>query len=202
MKKEFFIYLLAFLFAGSSFAQEITFTRYSLDNIGSILIPNIMEKQNQNDNSNIFHSIIFQQKGLNQKTKNSYKTYARIIIANRIKNSRNINLNNNISTAELSEINNEIKYENQEQMRQNGMEIVNWYGTSVVTVNKNKALMYSYIRTSPKGSSNGTSNTMVKVYRFPHDDLFYSVTLSYSIADEKKWKEVMNKSINSFNIGH
>jgi hypothetical protein len=87
-------------------------------------------------------------------------------------------------------------------MRQNGMEIGIWYGTSIVTVNKNKAIRYSYIRTTPKGSSKGSSNTMVEVYRFPHGDLFYSVTLSYSIADEKIWKRVMNKSINSFYIGH
>jgi hypothetical protein len=67
MKVAIFLLFFVLFFAKNSFAQDVTFTKYLIDNIGSILIPSIMEKQDQNDNSNIFHSTIFQQKGLNQK---------------------------------------------------------------------------------------------------------------------------------------
>ncbi len=214
--KQIFILVLVsiilFLFWG--YAQPASdWVRVKIKNLGTIDLPPSMEVQNgdykkyaetaQKKEINKLgievtgNRIVFQNKGTND---GNASEYVRVSIDTEYGDFGKLT-ENDITKAELYEINNDLKNNLQNDLRKAGMKILQWNGTTIVTVNGQTALKISYVREAHSSTpANLKSPVVVNIYHFFNGDRKHSLTVSYRQTGEKKWNPLLEKVTNSFTI--
>ncbi|MDM1346509.1 hypothetical protein [Myroides marinus] len=196
------------------FSQKIAYKDITLYGIGTIEIPSNMELQagtykefsqkivkegvklmggEVSDNR-----IVFQPKGINDLTEDGLAMYARVIIETDIllPGSYDKLKDTSIPTKEeLKNISVELKSEMEKMLYGTNLKIIEWIGVSMVKINGNNTLKFSYIR---KLKSN--PKVKVETYVFQNYDRIHRLTISYRVEDTTLWEPKMNRIVNSFKI--
>jgi len=200
--------LFIFLFASVSAAQnaEDTFQKFKLKGIGTIMIPPSMELQG-GDGREMPKSVakvgksgievsgdqmIFQQKGSNELA------FARVMIDTVYDPSRSYGKPSEkiIRTPdELGLLDRSLKSTLERSFTGFGIRLIDWYGTSIVTVNGQYALKTAYLR-----QLNNNPSVRVELYQFPNRDRMHKLTISYRQQDSSVWKNALERTVNSFTI--
>lgn len=197
-----------FILSSICFSQEIQlkeilpngWQRFEISEIGSIDIPPTIELQDKEKNPILSaanqDAIYFQQKGLNDLSKDAFKTYVRVILENQIFNPGEVETLDSryyLSSEELSELDNILKpqYENQ------FTRIINWFPIELVDVNNIRALKIHYTRV---GNNKDKLPVDVKIYKFQNYDRIHSLTLTHRLKDANKWNNILDDILNSFEI--
>lgn len=197
-----------------SYSQPTTMELYKIVNVGTISIPTNMEiqsgnykkasdlfqtEQNKNLGYEIFDNrVVFQQIGLNNQEKQSFASYARVILETNISNYgdfEKLNVKISANMTELKELNDLFRNQVQGSFSGSGLKMISWNGVSVITVNGKSCIKTSYIR-----QLENRPFVIVNVYRFQNNDRMHTLTLSYSQDDETTWKPLFLKILNSFRI--
>jgi hypothetical protein len=201
-------------FTTLTFSQSTDFDNYRILEVGSISIPNNMEIQSGNYKkiSEIYQKeiskkfgyevsdnrVVFQQKGVNDLDKQALATYVRVILETDIGNFgdyEKLSTKLIATPQEISDISKEYKTQMQQSFAGTGMQLITWYGVSIVTINGRTALKISYLR-----QLNDKPFVVVNMYRFQNNDRLHTLTLSYRQSDEATWKSLLTKIANSFII--
>lgn len=207
-----FIFLLL-LVVSNSFSQ-IEFDNYALSGIGSISIPNTMELQSgqykeihdklEEKAAEILkfeisgNKIVFQQKGLNELEKNSFTTYARIMLDTEIGNTGDYQKATTKiapTSAELQELNAEFKQQAINGFKGTALKLLDWYGCSFVIINGKQYLKMSY-----KRQLADNPEVHVDLYRIQNNDRMHTLTIAYRVSDSEIVKPIFSKVINSFKV--
>jgi hypothetical protein len=141
-------------FTTLTFSQSTDFDNYRILEVGSISIPNNMEIQSGNYKkiSEIYQKeiskkfgyevsdnrVVFQQKGVNDLDKQALATYVRVILETDIGNFgdyEKLSTKLIATPQEISDISKEYKTQMQQSFAGTGMQLITWYGVSIVTIN-------------------------------------------------------------------
>jgi hypothetical protein len=173
--------------------------RFEISEIGLIDIPPTIELQDKEKNPILSaanqDAIYFQQKGLNDFSKDAFKTYVRVILENQYVNPGEVETLDSryyLSSEELFELGNILK----PQFKNQFTRIIKWYPIELVDVNNIRALKIHYTRV---GNSKDKLPVDVKIYKFQNYDRIHSLTLAYKLQD-KKWNNILDKILKSFKI--
>lgn len=197
-----------------TFKYENTYYKYLIKDVGVISIPIEMELQNgeykvlsesiikklaykfKYEITN--NRIVFQQNGLNDFNKESFSTYARIII-----NTYSENENEHVEfedllkldIRDLIEINNELKTQVENTFRGTGLKLIQWDGVDFVRVNNILVMRINYLR-----QLNTNPYVRVNLYKFQNKNKIHTLTMSFRQEDSLLWNPLYNKVLNSFKI--
>jgi len=194
--------------------DSLTYYKYKIKGLGYLHIPDNMELQS-GDYKKIAESytkeylkkfglevdenrLVFQQKGLNTLEKNSFTTYARVLLETEFGKAGDFEkLTSKIAAKpeELKEFGDVARTQIEESFKSIGQKIISWYGVSIVTINNRSALKLSYLR-----QLNSNPYVLVNIYKFQNYDRMYTLTMSYRKEDEKYWKAIYETILNSFTI--
>lgn len=184
--------------------QSFNFIQYSISNLGNIKIPSVMEVKGEVTNSTeVVHLsyanyIVFQQKGLNAKKQEALNTYARVIIQTSLgevgdfSTCKGLQVN---TSKDLEILDKELRYQISETLKRQGSNIITWNKCTTQKINSQNVIKCSYSR---KYKTNPP--TMVHIYFFENNDRVHKINIEYWIQDEKYWKPLLEKSIQSFEI--
>lgn len=197
-------------------SQDVVLKKYNIPSLGQISIPTNMElqagkyKEINKEYRQVFsdqtglvlqltgNEHIFQPKGINNFDKNALAVYARVIVETDIgKYGDYLRLNSpySLSSGELSQLSRETYNEIQPYLLPTNNKIIRWDGVRPVKVNNQNALEFSYLR-----QLNNNPYVVVKVYHFQNNDREHRLTVSYRQEDEKLWKPLFDKTLNSLTI--
>ena len=184
--------------------RTLNFIQYNISNLGNIKIPNAMEiKGQQTSPVPIVHLpysnyIVFQQKGLNAKNQQALKTYARVIIQTTIGETGDFSTCRGFQTKtarDLEVMDKELKLQVSEVLEKQGANIITWNKCTTQKINGQNVIKCSYsrrYRTNPP--------TMVHIYFFENNDRVHKINIEYWVQDERFWKPLLEKSLQSFKI--
>jgi len=202
--------------ANLSGQDSISYRKYNINGVGTLTIPNSMELQSPemqriSDSLEkhtsavlgiplLIEKAIFQQAGLNSYVKSSFETYARVIVGIIPGSKGDYGTREDVKNAtevELREAGMAMKASIEKGfiIGSTNMKMIAWYGIQRVELKSGTALRYSYLRTV-----NDNPPVLVNVYRLHYDDRIFSLTLSYRLQDELRWKSTMEGILNSFII--
>ena len=194
--------------------KATAFENYSVKNIGFISIPKIMEIQSGNykklqakfdsvwgrkygyqidDNR-----IVFQQKGLNNKSKKAFNTYARIMIETTVGKTgdyQKLTDSVNLTSTGLKELDNSFKQEINQSFQGTELHLLEWKGTKLVVINGRPAIKLSYSRQLGQNQP-----VQVDIYTFQNNDRMHRLTFSYRLEDSKEYEALFSESLISFKI--
>ena len=183
------------------------YTKYKIENVGSIYISNDMELQDgfyakivNTQMEKYYHiptenRIVFQQKGLNEFSKDSYSSYCRIIIETEYGDFSPLTPHLNISVEELRETSKYIEKELRKSMKGTQLKLINYLGTGFININRQSGLKTSYTR-----QLNNNPPVKVDTYIFQNKDRIHRITLSYRIEEAIQWKDKLQQSIQSLKL--
>lgn len=191
---------------------EPTFVEYRIKDLGTVLIPVSMELQSgsykelsEKYSKEMLEKygyevsgdqVIFQQKGLNELK--GFHSYARVMIATdhgAAGDYDKLTTRIKATSAELRELETAIKNQLITDLRSENIEILRWDGVSIVTVNGRSSVRVAYLRqyaTNPP--------VFVQMFMFQNSDRMHRLTISYRVADEQLWKSALERTKNSFTI--
>ncbi|MFF5379962.1 hypothetical protein [Pedobacter suwonensis] len=194
--------------------SQITYDRYLIKGVGYISIPETMEIQSgeykkieekyQNDLKQTFkfqitdNRIVFQQKGLNKLDKESFNTYARVILETYLGTPgeyEKLTTTVTATSSELLELDKQLKSQIIESFKNTGLKLVNWNRVQIVTINGGSVLKISYTR---QLRNNPLVN--VSMYQFHNNDRMHMLTFSYRKEDAVDWSQKLNVVLKSFKI--
>ncbi len=142
--------------------------------------------------------IVFQQKGLNDLKFKERTTYARVMINTETGKKgefRKLTAKIPLTAAQLKTLDAEMKNLTESGFKGMGMKILRWDGTAKVSLNGAQALKTSYLR-----QLNDNPSVYVEMYQIENNDRSYAFTISYRVADEAIWKNVLQTTKDSFKI--
>jgi len=179
-----------------------------IESMGSIYLPSEMEIQKgkyKKLNDKVYEifgieskSVVFQQNGLNEFSKDALSSYARILIKTEITKKNeypNLYESNIMSERELNGIGIFIIDGLRKEYSKQNIKIIKGFGTSEVTINKMTA-----IKTSLERKMGDNPNVMVNMYQFLNNDRMHSLTFSYRVNDKEKWEKIFEKVLNTLSI--
>lgn len=186
-----------------------TFVEFKLNGLGTLLIPDTMELQSgaykkladgfKNDQGyDVSGDVVFQQKGLNEFNFKENKTYARVMIGTEISTQgafQKLSAKVKATRKELELFSSIFQKEIVESFGNTGLRLLRWDGTSVVTVNGQSALKFSYLR-----QLNENPSVYVEIYNFQNNDRMHRLTISYRLQDATLWKDALERTKSSFKI--
>jgi hypothetical protein len=197
-------------FSASAQLPAVTYEKVKLANIGSILIPSIMElqagtykelsdKYSKEIGYDVSGNIIFQQIGRNDILKKS-PTYARVMIKETLgkaKDYRKITSKIVITKQQLKALDAEMKAGliNEFQAVGVGLKLLRWDGVSISTVNSRYATKVAYLR-----QLNNNPPVYVELYYIENYDREYLLTISYRQEDAPIWEDVLQTTKDSFTV--
>lgn len=200
----------------AAYSQDVVLRRYNIPSLGQISIPTNMElqagkyKELNKEYRQVFsdqtglvlqltgNEHIFQPRGINNFDKNALAIYARVIVETDIgKYGDYLRVSSpySLSSGELSQISRETYNEMQSSLSPINIKIIRWDGVRPVKVNNQNALEVSYSR-----QLNNNPYVVVKIYHFQNNDRGHRLTVSYRQEDEKLWKPLFDKTLNSLTI--
>jgi hypothetical protein len=188
---------------------EAGWERISLPGIGTLDIPPDMEMREgqdagldraQYDDRGILpDTMVFQQKGLNENTPESFQTYARVLIKTTAGNPGDYASLYfpvpHYQNDESKEIDAYFKAAVTHEYAQVGIQVLTWNTASLETVNGMSCIHYSFTR-----QLQDNPIVVVHSYIFQNIDTMYALTLSYRLEQEAGWKDDYEKILNSFRI--
>ena len=182
------------------------YTTYTIDEVGSISVTDDLELQGGNYKEmvdsylnsryiNFDSRVVFQPKGLNALDK-EVNSYCRIIIETLYGDYEPLYSKiPQVSVNELRELSATMKQSLIQGFAGTSLQLINFYGSTIVKVNNQVAIKTSYTR-----RLGDNAPVRVDVYHFQNRDRMHSLTLSYRIEDAALWKEKLSHSLNSFKI--
>ncbi len=184
-------------------------TRQFIKDLGLIDIPPSMELMSgtyKECNNQILKQleieapqVIFQQKGLNAYSSETFKHYVRVILENQVGKLgefEKLNFNpSKISNSELNELNQFFKEKTTSDLNSIHQNIIHWYPIKMEKVNGMSCLHVSYQR-----RLNDNPIVLVNTYIFLDHDRIHSLTLSYRINETDIWKDDLDTILKSFRI--
>jgi hypothetical protein len=210
------LFTLLISFSGSAFSQSQAaqtlltgWERIYIRNVGFIDMPPNMEVQagTYQEIMNSYYNrleidapqLVFQQKGLNSNTSNSFQNYGRVLVETQIGNYGDFQpLNFNISTvtaSEINELNLTFKQKTISDLESIGHTLIEWYPLKVKKVNGMPCIHVYYRRQF------GTNPiVLVNYYIFQNNDRMHSLTLSYRVSESAIWKTDFDRILGSFRI--
>lgn len=201
MKKKL---LIALCFISLSIKAQ--YTTYTIDEVGSMSVTDDLELQGGNYKEmvdsylnsrhiNFDSRVVFQPKGLNALDKEE-NSYCRIIIETLYGDYEPLYSKiPHVSVNELRELSATMKQSLIQGFAGTSLQLINFYGSTIVKVNNQVAIKTSYTR-----RLGDNAPVRVDVYHFQNRDRMHSLTLSYRIEDAALWKEKLSHSLNSFKI--
>ncbi|WP_297975023.1 hypothetical protein [uncultured Capnocytophaga sp.] len=189
-----------------SLSIKAQYTTYTIDEVGSISVTDDLELQGGNYKEmvdsylnsrhiNFDSRVVFQPKGLNAFDK-EVNSYCRIIIETLYGDYEPLYSKiPQISVNELRELSTTMKQSLIQGFAGTSLQLINFYGSTIVKVNNQVAIKTSYTR-----RLGDNAPVRVDVYHFQNRDRMHSLTLSYRIEDAALWKEKLSHSLNSFKI--
>lgn len=201
MRRILFVFL--YFFVNIIQAQ---YTTYTIEEVGSIAITDDLELQGGNYKEmvdsylnsihiNFDSRVVFQPKGLNTLEK-EVNSYCRIIIETLYGDYEPLSSKvPKVSVNELRELSEAMKQGLIQSFEGTSLQLINFYGSTIVKVNNQVAIKTSYTR-----RLGNNAPVRVDVYHFQNRDRMHSLTLSYRIEDAALWKEKLSYSLNSFKI--
>lgn len=134
-------------------------------------------------------NLIFQQKGLNENNKESYKTYARVMISTELSKGKRYGSCRdklNLSQKDLADLNSFLKDNGEKELLSN-TKLLKWEGVKEVSLNGMYCFSYSYERQIE-------DKPIVKVtyYCFQNKDRFHKVIISYRTSEIDQWKKTLD----------
>lgn len=189
-----------------SLSIKAQYTTYTIDEVGSISVTDDLELQGGNYKEmvdsylnsihiNFDSRVVFQPKGLNTLEK-EVNSYCRIIIETLYGDYEPLSSKvPKVSVNELRELSTTMKQSLIQGFAGTSLQLINFYGSTIVKVNNQVAIKTSYTR-----RLGNNAPVRVDVYHFQNRDRMHSLTLSYRIEDAALWKEKLNHSLNSFKI--
>lgn len=211
MKNIFFVLLFAL---SSTLYGQNTYTKYRLSNLGSISIPSNMELQagsykklSENYQKKLADQyryevagdrIVFQPKGLNDFKGEAFSTYARVIVETyygSYGDYERLTNNFNLTSSERKELDDYYRTLMVQMAKGTGLKIVKWYGLSTAKINGRTAIKVSYLR-----QLNNNPYVKVDMYIFHNNDRMHQLIVSYRQSETGKWKSLIDKVVDSFEI--
>lgn len=189
-----------------SLSIKAQYTTYIIDEVGSISVTDDLELQGGNYKEmvdsylnsrhiNFDSRVVFQPKGLNALDK-EVNSYCRIIIETLYGDYEPLYSKiPQVSVNELRELSATMKQSLIQGFAGTSLQLINFYGSTIVKVNNQVAIKTSYTR-----RLGDNAPVRVDVYHFQNRDRMHSLTLSYRIEDTALWKEKLNHSLTSFKI--
>ena len=189
-----------------SLSIKTQYTTYTIDEVGSISVTDDLELQGGNYKEmvdsylnsrhiNFDSRVVFQPKGLNALDK-EVNSYCRIIIETLYGDYEPLYSKiPQVSVNELRELSATMKQSLIQGFAGTSLQLINFYGSTIVKVNNQVAIKTSYTR-----RLGDNAPVRVDVYHFQNRDRMHSLTLSYRIEDAALWKEKLSHSLNSFKI--
>ncbi|WP_424656050.1 hypothetical protein [Capnocytophaga granulosa] len=189
-----------------SLSIKAQYTTYTIDEVGSISVTDDLELQGGNYKEmvdsylnsrhiNFDSRVVFQPKGLNALDK-EVNSYCRIIIETLYGDYEPLYSKiPQVSVNELRELSTTMKQSLIQGFAGTSLQLINFYGSTIVKVNNQVAIKTSYTR-----RLGDNAPVRVDVYHFQNRDRMHSLTLSYRIEDAALWKEKLSHSLNSFKI--
>lgn len=189
-----------------SLSIKAQYTTYTIDEVGSISVTDDLELQGGNYKEmvdsylnsrhiNFDSRVVFQPKGLNALDK-EVNSYCRIIIETLYGDYEPLYSKiPQVSVNELRELSATMKQSLIQGFAGTSLQLINFYGSTIVKVNNQVAIKTSYTR-----RLGDNAPVRVDVYHFQNRDRMHSLTLSYRIEDAALWKEKLSHSLNSFKI--
>jgi hypothetical protein len=190
-------------------APEDGWERVKLPGIGSIDIPPGMERPAgiYADITNEFYQyqnnapseIIFQQKGLNEFSGESFQSYARVMLDTTIGNPGDYESLYFIfpkdRNDEIKEIDAQFRSTLTSEYPKMGIKILSWNEAAFEIINGMSSIHFSLTR-----QLHDRPVVLVHNYIFQNRDRMYFLTLSYQLDKEAKWKDDFEKILHSFRI--
>ena len=185
---------------------QAQYTTYTIEEVGSISVTDDLELQGGNYKEmvdsylnsrhiNFDSRVVFQPKGLNALDK-EVNSYCRIIIETLYGDYEPLYSKiPQVSVNELRELSATMKQSLIQGFAGTSLQLINFYGSTIVKVNNQVAIKTSYTR-----RLGDNAPVRVDVYHFQNRDRMHSLTLSYRIEDAALWKEKLSHSLNSFKI--
>lgn len=203
--RHFLIFMLLIL----TTSVKAQYTTYTIENVGSISITDEMELQGGSYREKVndfLHSfseynigyedrIVFQPNGINSYDKLN-QTYARIIIETEYGYFDTLTSTKPVvSVKEMRELNTMFKNQLIQGFKGTQLSLVEFYGVSLEKINNQVSLKISYTR-----RLNDNPLVRVDMYKFQNKDRMHTLTLSYRIDHQHRWKDKLTYSLNSFKI--
>lgn len=139
--------------------------------------------------------------GLNEKTKEGFEKYARVMVETKIGSPNDFEkLNFNISAiqqSEISELNTVFKQQVQQGFLGTGLKVTEWYPLKIEKINGMSCIHISY-----KRQLNDKPYVLVNIYMFQNFDRRHIFTLSYRLSEAEYWKENFASILKSFRISN
>lgn len=190
-------------------ATGVTFTEFKLNGIGKILIPDSMELQSgayrslSNEASkelgyDVSGDVIFQQKGLNDFKFKEINTYSRVMIGTDIGSPgdyEKLTTKIRATPRELAALGATVKQGLLDEFSAMGIRVLRWDGVSIVNINGQSALRFSYLR-----QLNSNPPVLVEVLTFQNNDRMHRLTISYRQQDASIWEDALARTRSSFTI--
>ncbi len=208
------IFLILLFALSSTLYGQNTYTKYRLSNLGSISIPSSMELQagtykqlavstQQKVADKMGYEvagdrIVFQPKGLNDFKDEAFSTYARVIVETYYGSYGDYErLTNNfiLTSSERKELDDYYRSLMIQMAKGSGLKIVKWNGLNTAKVNGRTAIKVSYLR-----QLNNNPYVKVDMYIFQNNDRMHQLIVSYRQSETGKWKSLIDKVVDSFEI--
>jgi hypothetical protein len=209
ISKYFFLVLLVTIFHLMSFKPENQLL--TIDYFGEISLPDQMEIQggsykegNDSYSRNIIgnlenhQSLVFQQKGLNSLEKNSFNTYARVVIDTYFGEKGKYKLlseTNNLDQIDINNYNNNFEIQVNTIWPKAKIQLVSSTETLITKIGNFYCTKHNYIR-----QMENSKPVFVEVYRVQNNDRVHLISFSYRSTEIIQWRTIMNKIIESINI--
>ena len=184
-------------------------TRQFIKDVGFIDVPASMELMSgtyKEFNNQILKQleieapqVIFQQKGLNAYSSETFKHYVRVILetqVGKLGEFEKLDFNTSkITNSELNELNKFFKEKTTSELNSIHQNIVQWYPIKIEKINGMSCLHISYQR-----RLNDNPIVLVNTYIFQNYDRIQSLTLSYRMNETEIWKDDLDTILKSFRI--
>lgn len=207
MKKTILFIFTSFVVIHSMAQNSSSLSTVNIDGFGSIALPTNMEIQGgsykeisdkiKNINGVSASKVIFQQKGLNNRSKESFNTYGRVFIRTESGSTGQYQKNASftLSSSDLTKVNDQYKNEIYSSAKSNNATIQEWYPAKMSSINGYKCVTFGYVR--KVGANQPVS---VQLYFIQNYSSVHTLTFEYRIADEDKWKSTFEKCKKSLTI--
>ena len=188
---------------------KIGWTRQFIKDVGFIDVPVSMELMSgtyKEFNNQILKQleieapqVIFQQKGLNDYSSETFKHYVRVILetqVGKLGEFEKLNFNpSKITANEINELNQFFKEKTTSDLNSIHQNIISWYPIKIEKINGMSCLHVSYQR-----RLNDNPIVLVNTYIFQNHDRIHSLTLSYRMNETEIWKDDLDTILKSFRI--
>lgn len=190
-----------------------TYSRYQIKDLGSLEVTDRLEVQGEmmRAQNKVLEQelgikdiqasdVIFQQKGLNDRSPEGRETYVRIMIRTKVGTSGDflkLNALIDLTAPERAAFDSDRRSQVDEELRKmgSGATVVSWDGMRIGKAGTYAALHFGYVR-----KLGGKPPVRVEEYIIQNSDRVHYVTMSYRIEDKSLWQPALDHALKSLKI--